>query len=252
MIKASGRRAKHILLPFLALVVAVAILLPASLTPNLFSFTGFGINEVVQLLTFLSLIALFLERSLEVFINTWRLPREAEIDNKIQFCERKVAELKAQIEAIQQSGTVAKTEELTSRDSAKVEKITELIHPPANPSDLNNRLSKQMSDLERFNLERANYKAETRKIALWTGLFVGMLISAVGIRGLETLIALKNFPPGQTPLLYNQQIFVFHSLDTLLTGGLIAGGSDGIHKIMRVFTAFFDETRNQIKDSPRA
>jgi hypothetical protein len=34
----------------------------------------------------------------------------------------------------------------------------------------------------------------------------------------------------------------------LLTGGLIAGGSDGIHKITQLASTFFEETRNGIKD----
>jgi hypothetical protein len=66
---------------------------------------------------------------------------------------------------------------------------------------------------------------------------------------LETLIILKGYtPPEEQPPFYDGQVLIFHVLDTILTGGLIAGGSDGIHKLTGVFTAFLEETRNQIKD----
>jgi hypothetical protein len=34
-----------------------------------------------------------------------------------------------------------------------------------------------------------------------------------------------------------------------LTGGLIAGGSEGIHKFTQVFTDFLEATSKQVKDS---
>jgi hypothetical protein len=112
------------------------------------------------------------------------------------------------------------------------------------------RLSEMLGELEKSNIDRAEYKSQTRKIALWTALFIGLLISGVGIRSLETLINLKDlkeFPPGQQPIFYTGQVYIFRILDTLLTGGLIAGGSDGIHKLTQVFTVFLEETRNQIQ-----
>jgi len=203
------------LLFFLPISFSVAILWPASLSPNLFIFESFGFEEVAQLLTFLALIALFLERALEVFINTWRRPGEEEIENDIQSCERKIAESKPEINM----------GESANENSTKTE-------------------------LEKFNLKRAKYKSQTRKVALWTALFIGLLISGVGIRSLETLIdlkELKEFPPDQQPIFYAGQVCIFRVLDTLLTGGLIAGGSDGIHKITQVFVVFLEETRNKIQ-----
>lgn len=241
---------KNTLLIFLPILVSVAILLPASLTPNLFIFKPFGWDEVGQLLTFLILISLFLERSLEVFITTWRRPGEEKLDNGVQSCEREIAELKNQIETkIQQPETVARTEELASENPTKSEKRTEVTQNPGDVSGLYVRFSERLGDLEKFSLDRAEYKSQTRKIALWTALFIGLMISGVGIRALETLIILREFP-GQQPIFHTEQVCVFRVLDTLLTGGLIAGGSDGIHKLTQVFTVFLEETRNQFKDKP--
>lgn len=114
---------KNALSIFLVILVSVAILIPASLTPNIFTFKPFGWNEVGQLLTFLILISLFLERSLEVFITTWRRPREEAIDNKIQASERKISELKDQmLSKVQQPEIVKTTEELTSENPTRSEK----------------------------------------------------------------------------------------------------------------------------------
>ncbi|MCI0525859.1 MAG: hypothetical protein L0Y56_00195 [Nitrospira sp.] len=239
---------KNTLLILLVVLISLAILLPASLSPNLFILKPFGLNEVAQLLTFLILIALFLERALEVFITTWRGPEEEKIDNEIQHHERKIIEIKDHIERQSKQPEIsARVEEVVSTDPPKAKVETEVRQSSEDVSELRNELDEEMTILSTYNLKRSEYKAKTRKIALWSALFIGLLISAVGIRSLETLVELRSFPD-QKVILYNGQVFVFRCLDTLLTGGLIAGGSDGIHKITQVFTAFLEHTSKQIKD----
>jgi hypothetical protein len=70
------------------------------------------------------------------------------------------------------------------------------------------------------------------------------MISGVGVRSLDTLLV----PVQQGALNSGIQGALFRCLDVLLTGGLIAGGSDGIHKITQLASTFFEETRNGIKD----
>lgn len=81
-------------------------------------------------------------------------------------------------------------------------------------------------------VQTSEYKDETRKIALWAALTAGILISVIGIRGIEPFIILdsKN----------NWQNSWFRILDIFLTGAVIAGGSDVIHKILQVFTTFME------------
>jgi hypothetical protein len=228
---------------FLGAVFILAILaLPAFLFPKSLSFKPFGLNDVSQLLTFLFLVSLFLERSLEVFISTWRLPREEKIDNDIQNNERVIAEKKALREKkIEQPQIVTtKVEREISKAPPKVKTETAVENIPANTAKLTDELDEEMVKLGENKQKRSQYKSETRKIALWTALFFSLLISAAGIRSLDTLVE----PTGLNSI---QQI-VFRCLDTLLTGGLIAGGSDGIHKVTQVFTTYFEETRNGMKD----
>jgi len=228
---------------FLGVVFILAILaLPAFLFPNSLTFKPFGFNDVSQLLTFLVLVSLFLERSLEVFISTWRLPREEKIDNDIQNNERVIAEKKALREKkIEQPQIVTtKVEQEISKAPPKLKTETAVENIPANTTKLTDELDEEMAKLSENKQKRSQYKSETRKIALWTALFFSLLISGVGIRSLDTLVQ----PMGLNSI---QQI-VFRCLDTLLTGGLIAGGSDGIHKVTQVFTTYFEETRNGMKD----
>jgi hypothetical protein len=169
------------------------------------------INSVAQVLTMLFLVATFLERSLEVYMITFRKPGENDYGV---------------------DGTITKSDD---------------------PKTLN------------------EYKNETSKIALWSALTIGIVISMTGIRGIEPFIDLTQtetqteartptatapktstasttstaptIPTAPTTLKpTNWQIYWFRISDILLTGGVIAGGSDFIHKILQIFTTFMDAT----------
>jgi F0F1-type ATP synthase assembly protein I len=79
----------------------------------------------------------------------------------------------------------------------------------------------------------AEYKHETRRITLSSALFMGILISMIGIRGIGAFI---DFQENTIPW----QRAWFHILDILLTGGVIAGGSNFIHKMLQIITTFMD------------
>ena len=68
------------------------------------------------------------------------------------------------------------------------------------------------------------YKAQTRKHAFLMSLCGGVIISAAGVR---TLYPLMSWDIEYT----GQQKLVFNFVDIFLTGGLIGGGSDGIHQM---------------------
>jgi hypothetical protein len=196
-------------------------------------------------LTLLALVSLFLERALEVFINTWRRPREEELDNEIQNNQRVIAEKKELREAkIEQPQGILKARETpVVGEPGQVMTEVAVQSIPAETTKLTDALEKELAHLKENEQARSAYKATTRKIALWTALVFGLLISGVGVRSLDTLVQ-----PVQGSLYSGIQSLVFRCLDVLLTGGLIAGGSDGIHKITQLFTTYFEETRNGLRD----
>lgn len=95
--------------------------------------------------------------------------------------------------------------------------------------------------LEDARRTESQYRCTTRLIALWAGLALGFLVSGVGLRALEMLIdpALSGWS--------HRQAAAFRLVDSLLTGGVIAGGSEGIHRIASVFDNFMNTAAKRAK-----
>lgn len=175
--------------------------------PSPVPFKIFGQTEIMTLLGSLLAISLFLERALEVFIVTLRDPDAAGLDMKI--------------------------EEQTNLLKTLKEKTCQTSEDP---------LRKAEDKLMSIKKQRIDYSLETRRISLWTALILGFLISGVGIRTLGILVE-----PGSLSSLPEYQLTVFHLTDVILTGGLLAGGSDGIHKLTKVYTNYMEMTAKNAK-----
>jgi len=102
-------------------------------------------------------------------------------------------------------------------------------------------LGTKSPDVPGFNaLEHAleHYKATTRDISFTCSFILGILIALAGVRSLAMFVdpvSLADLTPFQTGW--------FTVLDIFITGALIGGGSDGIHKIVTMFLAFADATK---------
>jgi hypothetical protein len=92
--------------------------------------------------------------------------------------------------------------------------------------------------------ERLLYKSRTRRFAFTGSVFVCIVISAIGLRALEMLI-----DPAVFKTLTDTQRNVFQTIDVLLTGTLLAGGADGLHKIVTLFTNSLDSQNKKLKDA---
>ncbi|HRI06844.1 MAG TPA: hypothetical protein PKW35_03450 [Nannocystaceae bacterium] len=86
------------------------------------------------------------------------------------------------------------------------------------------------------------YRSATHVFALRLGFLFGIAVSMVGIRTFEGLLA-----PGAIAATSPFQSVAFRAVDVLMTGGVIAGGSDAIHKIILLFTSFMDATTLKVK-----
>jgi hypothetical protein len=73
------------------------------------------------------------------------------------------------------------------------------------------------------------YRAETKEMALVIGFGFGLLVSLAGVRALHGLL-LEATPTGN----------LFLAADIVVTGALLAGGSEGIHRMANAFTSFMD------------
>ncbi|WP_392535009.1 hypothetical protein [Nostoc sp. C117] len=230
---------------FIGLIIIsfLIVTLSAWLSSQPFVFKAFGVNDIIQVLTLPLFISLLLERSLEVFITTWRSPFIEQLDIKIQqqkvIIDEKIRVITEQNEQNKSAGLQSnQTSSLPSEGMSLEQQIIQNFIK--NQEQVLLTVKPELDDLNIKERQRAAYKADTRTIALWTSLLFGLLISAIGIRSIEPLVILD---------LNNQiQVVLFRSLDALLTGGLIAGGSEGIHQIIQVFINFMEATSKQIKE----
>ena len=182
--------------PQVLCVAALVVLLVAAskLAPQALELKKPEDLNFVSLLGTLFIIALLAERTLEVLLTTFRGPEADSQDRGI----------KAQTDAI------AALEAAAPPDKNAVEKANQHLR------DLSEK--------------RESYRMTTRSIALWAGLFAGVLVSAIGIRVLQQLVA-------DPPCDGSRAATLFTVADVLLTGCLIAGGSDGIHKMSELYNS---------------
>jgi hypothetical protein len=181
--------------------------LPAWLNLDALRFRAADPFNVPGLLATVFLLALFQERAMEVFVTTWRGPNA---------------------EALEQ---------LRDASAAALARLAASL-PPAAPPEIAAKTMRFEDADSRLQV----YRSETRRMALWTGLILGALISAAGFRTLEALAT-----PEALKALGQQQRGFLEVVDVLLTGGLIGGGSEGIHKLAMVYADFMDSTSKRMK-----
>jgi hypothetical protein len=179
-------------------LIAIALSLPLWLTPGSLTVKPFGPADVSRLLAFPLLVALFLERALEVFVNTWRDPQAEKLDLEVKDAQAKLT---------------------------------------AAPAD-----GSAISAVKTASQKQIDYRSDTRRMALWSALVMGLVVSAVGVRTLQALVDSASLQSLGT---YQRDAFLL--LDVFLTGGLIAGGSEGIHKLTQVYSDFMDATSQKVK-----
>jgi len=73
------------------------------------------------------------------------------------------------------------------------------------------------------------YRAETKEIALLVSFVFSVFVSLAGVRALHGLL-MDATPTGN----------LFTAADIVVTGAMLAGGSEGIHRIANAFTSFMD------------
>jgi hypothetical protein len=88
--------------------------------------------------------------------------------------------------------------------------------------------------------QKVIYRAETKEIALLVGFVFGIFVSLAGVRALHGLF-LDATPTGT----------LFTVADILVTGAMLAGGSEGIHRIANAFTSFMDSLSAQADASQK-
>ena len=164
----------------------------------------------IQQLTILIVVALFLERALEVY--------------KLSYLSQEKERLAAQVEHIQLELQVLLTNGDNSPNSEAIKAVK----------------------LRLFNAQESLrvYKNYMRQNLLRVAIAFSALISLVGVRSLESAF---NFPEPESALeLF--RFYLFRVLDVMLTAGLIAGGSEGIHNVIKKLSNLFPDVPQKVID----
>jgi hypothetical protein len=178
----------------LVLVAAAAwvVTRPLGDYPGLAHFHAQALNALPNVLAPLVVIALFIERAVEVVVTAWR-------------------------------GEEGKERKARLRRQLRLEAAGEPADPWA----------------ARAGLDR--YRAETQRVAFVTAIGISVLVALMGIRAVEMLVqpgaVAEGFPMWQRSM--------FFWTDVSLTALLLAGGADGIHRVVQTFTSFLESTRER-------
>lgn len=190
-----ARRSARVMLWKVAFAL-VTIIVPLTSLAWLVSFApfwSFTLMDVVDLFTPFLIIALVMERTVEVMMGAWRGRGKAEL-----------------------------LEKQSKEAYAKGETVS-----PSNVTDY-----------------LRVYKAETRVLSLLLLLLLGVIASLLGFRILQPLVdpaVFSNLPRGQVRL--------FAVFDIFITGAMLGGGSEGIHKIVDTILSFVEKKRRRLKES---
>ena len=150
---------------------------------------------------YLLLISLFVERAIEVFLSALRSGGADHLDRKLANTKEQIAEQVAAME-----GDVADKGEIARE------------------------LKTARIDLKKLEKERIQYRANSRFISQWMGLGFGIFVSMVGIRVLGNLV--------DESKLVGDQAAIFLLVDIILSGAVLAGGSEAINKLMKVYNSY--------------
>ena len=173
---------------------------------------GAGEKALMALGT-LAIVALFLERTIEVVVKGWRGVVRARIDQMVKNWS--------------EIGKQARELVVDAADNQSVQARADLISKADNSHLLWDNA------LEVF-------RSDTRKWTYLVGLLAGFLIAAVGPRLLQGIVE-----PLGDPAPIQETVFV--SLDVFVTGGLIGGGADGIHRLVALITEYLESVRTGVK-----
>jgi len=184
----------------IGLVAMVVAAIVAANTTDIVRFSPFTAGEFVQRFTPLFLASLFVERTVEVFITSWR---------DLASMRLKDAQKQAKLAVTTPEGTPA----------------------AAGAQDALTTAQRALTD----------YQAETRRWAFAGSVFLGVIVAGLGVRAFGLFV-----DSGEFEDLRQAQRVAFHTMDVILTAGVLAGGSDALHQFVTTFTSFMTTTRKNL------
>lgn len=183
----------------IVVVATIALLVIAAIqqfAPAAVAFKPISRQSFLGTLSWLFVVALFIERAVEVIVSVLRDAGAAPLEHA---CEAAQEKSDAQL------------------------KVT----PSAVP---------YLDDLHAAQRALLAYRTDTKELALCTSFVLGLFVSLSGVRALSSIADVAD-----------STNWLFASADMIVTGAVLAGGTDAIHKMMNVFTNFMDAAAEKAK-----
>ena len=256
--KSTGEISLRLTLLLASIVFFVIVALLWALLNFFPSFTG-GITAKESALTDLgntivvfSFVALALQSSLGVFVSNFRATGRNSLNRQVANLQEEIDDIKALINPsvvpVPEDQPLVAVPTSTSAPNQSPEKASQTPNVAVVPNvvvTLDSEevarqeeklkiLRQQLEDVEE-NLE--TYRSNTRNIISLLSLLAGIVISLAGVRILQTFADVA---------LEGKQLSLFNAIDVLLTGGLLAGGSAGVHRLTKVYEQVTDVS-NKVK-----
>ena len=87
------------------------------------------------------------------------------------------------------------------------------------------------------------YRAQSQRLAFLTAVILALVVSMMGLRAVEMIVQ----PGAVAAFTHRGQQALFVWVDVVITALLLAGGAEGIHRIVDAFTSFIESTRQRAK-----
>lgn len=181
-------------------------------------------SRLIDTLLALIAVALFLERALEVVVKSSRAVGRTEKDNVLLKWNKAVQD------RLEQIGTLRARIADPALQSQHAEMQAQLDEANRSLEAARQERKQTMQDIQ-------TYRTQTQKVSHIAALVAGFFIAAAGVRALD-------------PLFDANGSSLFGYVDTLLTTGLIAGGADGLHKLISLATTYFDISKDRMSGGP--
>ncbi len=205
-------------------------------------FRGFAFEDelpqrVGSHLLALVFFALLIERAVEVIVNNRFIGREMQVNAKVVQLQRKGAVLQAALDLEVQQPVPSMTDAaaLSTANTAKndiIEELRQLIRQT--------KKEKIAAD-QKAMPARAELSAEKARYAAATATILGGLIAVTGTTVLSEFVVLPaEASPGKFFGIADQ-LQAFAAVDILVTALILAGGSDGVHQIIKGFLSVRDD-----------
>jgi hypothetical protein len=198
-----------------ALIVTLVVWAVFQAIPQPITLKEASSGDYLKLLLGLFFVTLIVERSIEVLLNLFWDPLSIGVKDNFEKQDRAVSFKADQIKHYEADLAKAR------KDKTATAKIEE------NLREAEDEMSLTLIEHD-FGYWANRRNVTHKRISTSTASFIaGLVVSALGLRILETLIA-----PGVLGNRSPRFLDCFRLVDILLTAGLIAGGSDGIHRII--------------------